>query len=293
MLTRSDDLEIMLTVVDSGGFSAAAQALDIQVARVSRSVSKVESQLGVSLFNRTTRRVELTEEGRQFVDSVRAGLQMIQSAEEEIVSRGELPKGRLRVDAASPFVFHQLVPLVSDFNEAYPDIELELTSNEGFVDLIEKRTDVAIRIGQLTDSTLHARPLGKSPLYMVASPEYVAKRGLPQTTTELSSHHTVGFTGAKVLNHWPLPNQHYIEPTITASNGETVRQLVLAGNGIACLSGFMVHQDIAAGRLVAILEHEKLVNTGRETINAVFYRSSSVSKRISAFIDFIQPRLSL
>ena len=105
MITRSDDLEIMLTVVDSGGFSAAAQALDIQVARVSRSISKIESQLGVSLFNRTTRRVELTEEGRQFVDSIRAGLRIIHEAEEEIVSRSELPKGRLRVDAASPLVF--------------------------------------------------------------------------------------------------------------------------------------------------------------------------------------------
>lgn len=293
MLTRSDDLEIMLTVVDSGGFSAAAQTLDIQVARVSRSISKIESQLGISLFNRTTRRVELTEEGRQFVDSIRSGLRIIQEAEEEIVSRGELPKGRLRVDAASPFVFHQLVPLVSDFNEAYPDIELELTSNEGFVDLIEKRTDVAIRIGRLTDSTLHARPLGKSALYMVASPSYLSKRGIPQSAEELSSHQTVGFTGAKVLNHWPLPNQGYVEPTITASNGETVRQLVLAGNGIACLSGFMIQRDISEGRLIPVLEGVKLRDTERERVNAVFYKSSSVSKRISAFIDFIQPRLSL
>lgn len=293
MLTRSDDLEIMLTVVDSGGFSAAAQTLDIQVARVSRSVSRIESQLGVSLFNRTTRRVELTEEGRQFVDSIRLGLQMIQSAEEEIVSRGELPKGRLRVDAASPFVFHQLVPIVGEFNEAYPDIELELTSNEGFVDLIEKRTDVAIRIGKLTDSTLHARPLGKSFLYMVASPDYLAKRGIPQNADELSTHQTVGFTGAKVLNHWPLLNQNFVEPTMTASNGETVRQLVLAGNGIACLSGFMVQQDIVEGRLIPVLEHLKLNDTDRERVNAVFYKSSSVSKRISAFIDFIQPRLNL
>jgi DNA-binding transcriptional LysR family regulator len=283
----------MLTVVDSGGFSAAAQTLDIQVARVSRSISKIESQLGISLFNRTTRRVELTEEGRQFVDSIRAGLRIIQEAEEEIVSRGELPKGRLRVDAASPFVFHQLVPLVSDFNEAYPDIELELTSNEGFVDLIEKRTDVAIRIGRLTDSTLHARPLGKSALYMVASPSYLSKRGIPQSAEELSSHQTVGFTGAKVLNHWPLPNQGYVEPTITASNGETVRQLVLAGNGIACLSGFMIQRDISEGRLIPVLEGVKLRDTERERVNAVFYKSSSVSKRISAFIDFIQPRLSL
>ncbi|MEZ8232852.1 LysR substrate-binding domain-containing protein [Vibrio splendidus] len=293
MLTRSDDLEMVLTVVDAGGFSAAAEALDVQVAKVSRSVSKVESQLGVSIFNRTTRRVELTEEGRQFVDSVRLGLQMIQSAEEEIVSRGELPKGRLRVDAASPFVFHQLVPLVQSFKEAYPDIELELTSNEGFVDLLEKRTDVAIRIGKLSDSTLHARPLGKSLLHIVASPGYLAKRGLPTKPEDLSSHQIVGFAGNKVLNHWPLPNQSDVAPTVTASNGETVRQLVLAGNGIACLSGFMVQEDMAAGRLIPILEQDKLANTDRERVNAVYYKSSSVSKRISAFIDFIQPRLKL
>ncbi|TKG04673.1 LysR family transcriptional regulator [Vibrio sp. F13] len=293
MLTRSDDLEMVLTVVDAGGFSAAAEALDVQVAKVSRSVSKVESQLGVSIFNRTTRRVELTEEGRQFVDSVRVGLQMIQSAEEEIVSRGELPKGRLRVDAASPFVFHQLVPLVQSFKEAYPDIELELTSNEGFVDLLEKRTDVAIRIGKLSDSTLHARPLGKSLLHIVASPDYLAKRGLPTKPEDLSSHQIVGFAGNKVLNHWPLPNQSDVAPTVTASNGETVRQLVLAGNGIACLSGFMVQEDMAAGRLIPILEQDKLANTDRERVNAVYYKSSSVSKRISAFIDFIQPHLSL
>ncbi|MEZ8052080.1 MULTISPECIES: LysR substrate-binding domain-containing protein [Vibrio] len=293
MLTRSDDLEMVLTVVDAGGFSAAAEALDVQVAKVSRSVSKVESQLGVSIFNRTTRRVELTEEGRQFVDSVRVGLQMIQSAEEEIVSRGELPKGRLRVDAASPFVFHQLVPLVQSFKEAYPDIELELTSNEGFVDLLEKRTDVAIRIGKLSDSTLHARPLGKSLLHIVASPDYLAKRGLPTKPEDLRSHQIVGFAGNKVLNHWPLPNQSDVAPTVTASNGETVRQLVLAGNGIACLSGVMVQEDMAAGRLIPILEQDKLANTDRERVNAVYYKSSSVSKRISAFIDFIQPRLSL
>ncbi|MCG9559224.1 LysR family transcriptional regulator [Vibrio kanaloae] len=293
MLTRSDDLEMVLTVVDAGGFSAAAEALDVQVAKVSRSVSKVESQLGVSIFNRTTRRVELTEEGRQFVDSVRLGLQMIQSAEEEIVSRGELPKGRLRVDAASPFVFHQLVPLVQSFKEAYPDIELELTSNEGFVDLLEKRTDVAIRIGKLSDSTLHARPLGKSLLHIVASPDYLAKRVLPTKPEDLSSHQIVGFAGNKVLNHWPLPNQSDVAPTVTASNGETVRQLALAGNGIACLSGFMVQEDMAAGRLIPILEQDKLANTDRERVNAVYYKSSSVSKRISAFIDFIQPRLKL
>ncbi|PTA49180.1 LysR family transcriptional regulator [Shewanella morhuae] len=293
MLTRSDDLQILLTIVDTGGFSAAAEALDIQVARVSRAITRLESQLQVTLLNRTTRRVELTNEGRQFVDAVRIGLQTLQQAEEDLVARGERPKGRLRVDAASPFVLHQIVPLVQEFKQAYPDIELEITSNEGFVDLIEKRTDVAIRIGKLTDSTLHARPLGKSKLYIVASSAYLAQRGLPKNISDLPHHCLIGFTGSKVLNQWPLKGIDQITPNVRASNGETVRQLTLSGNGIACLSGFMVNNDIATGRLVPLLESEHVTNVGREQVNAVYYKTSTVARRISAFIDFIQPRLSL
>lgn len=293
MLTRSDDLDILLMVVDCGGFSAAADALNIQVARVSRAVSKIEQQLGVTILNRTTRRVELTDEGRQFVESVRGGLQQLQRAEDELVRRGELPQGRLRVDAASPFVFHQLVPLMKDFRAAYPDIELALTSNEGYVDLLEKRTDVAIRIGKLADSTLHARPLGKSALHIVASAEYLARRGVPQKVSDLTCHELLGFTEPKILNHWPLKGCDVITPTISTSNGETLRQLALAGNGIACLSSFMINDDLAAGRLVPILQSEKFTHIEREQVNAVYYKSSIVARRISAFIEFIQPRLTL
>ncbi|ARC93888.1 LysR family transcriptional regulator [Vibrio coralliilyticus] len=293
MRTRSDELEMLLAVVDSGGFSAAAEMLNIQVARISRAVSKVEKQLGVSILNRTTRRVELTQEGRTFVDSVRKGLHIIHQAEEDLISGSERPRGKLRVDAASPFVFHQLVPLIQSFKDTYPEIELEITSNEGFVDLLEQRTDVAIRIGQLNDSTLHARPLGKSDLFIVASPQYLESAGAPRTTSELQSHQLIGFTSPKVLNQWPLKGVDVIEPDITSSNGETVRQLALASNGIACLSGFMVREDIKQGRLVSLLDDAKRLDTGREQVSAVYYKSSAVARRISAFIDFIQPKLTL
>ncbi len=293
MLTRSDDLEILLSVVDSGGFSAAADTLDIQVARVSRAVNKIEQQLGVTILNRTTRRVELTEEGRHFVASIRVNLQNMQQAEQDLISQGELPKGRLRVDAASPFVFHQIVPLVNEFQQAYPDIQLELSSNEGFVSLLEKKTDLAIRIGQLEDSTLYARSLGKSQLYIVASPEYLARCGVPSKVQDLLDHSAIAFTGPKILNLWPLKGFKTKEASVSASNGETVRQLALAGHGIACLSGFMVKKDLEQGRLVSLLEAHRQPNTAREQVNAVFYKSSTVAKRISAFIDFIQPKLSL
>ena len=291
--TRSDDLELLLCVIDAGGFSAAADVLDIQVARVSRAVSRIEKQLGVAILTRTTRRIELTDEGRQFVNSIRIALQSMQSAENDIITHGELPAGKLRINAASPFIFHQLIPLIQAFKLAYPDIELELRSNEGFIDLIENRTDVAIRIGKLADSTLHARALGTSPLYVVAAPEYLVKRGIPKQPLDLKHHDIIGFSDIKSLNKWPMKGAETILPSITASNGEAIRQLALSGNGIACLSGFMVHKDIASGTWISLLNSSRLLNTDREQINAVFYQSSSVSKRISAFLDFIKPRLTL
>ncbi|UPW20394.1 LysR family transcriptional regulator [Agarivorans sp. TSD2052] len=290
---RSDELEILLAVVDHGGFSAAAEALDIQVAKVSRAVKRVEVKLGTSILNRTTRRIEQTDEGRHFIAAVRQGLAHIQQAEEDIIARGELPKGSLRVDAASPFILHQLIPLISEFKQTFPNIDLVLSSNEGYVDLLEKKTDLAIRIGKLSDSTLHARPLGTSPLYIVASADYLSKRGLPLRVEQLSQHDLIGFSGAKVLNQWPLKGFSAFTPSISASNGEAVRQLALSNNGVACLSGFMVKQDIAQGRLISLLENQQLTHTSREQINAVYYKSSAVARRISAFIEFIQPRLSL
>ncbi len=293
MKTRSDDLEIFLCVVDSGGFSAAAEVLNIHVARVSRAVSKIEQQLGVNVLTRTTRRIELTDEGRSFVNTIRSALQSIQLAEDDIVMRGTLPAGRLRINAASPFIFHQLIPLIKPFKNAYPDIELELRSNEAFIDLIENRTDVAIRIGKLEDSTLHAKALGRSPLYIVASPEYIARRGIVKLPDDLKHHDIIGFSDIKSLNKWPVKGAELVVPTLTASNGETIRQLALSGNGIACLSGFMVHEDIKSGALITLLTSYRLLNTDREKINAVYYKASPAARRISAFLDFIKPRLQL
>ncbi|MGI9895131.1 LysR substrate-binding domain-containing protein [Vibrio natriegens] len=293
MLTRSDDLEILVNVIDSGSFSLAAEVLGIQVAKVSRSVSRVEKQLGITILNRTTRRLELTEEGKRFVESIRFGLQHLRQAEEDLLVSRVLPKGKLRVDAASPFMLNQLVPLTQEFHKSFPDIELELSSNEGYVDLLEKRTDVAIRIGKLADSSLHSSFLGKSALFVVASPDYLARKGFPFTPEDLLQHDIIGFTSPRALNVWPVQGVDYIEPTIACSSGETVRQLVLTGNGVSCLSGYMVKKDIAAGRLVVLLDSFMTRSSERELINAVYYKSSHVARRISAFIDFIKPRLTL
>lgn len=293
MLTRSDELEIFVAVVDHGSFSAAAVALNVQVAKVSRVVNKLEKKLGVTLLNRTTRRLNLTDEGHYFVSSIRKSLQEIEKVEESLLVLGEAPKGKLRIDAASPFIIHQIIPLVEKFKSEYPQITLDLTSNEEFVDLLENKTDIAIRIGKMPDSTLSARSLGHSPLHIVASKDYLANHGTPNSVEELNHHSLIGFSGPKVLNQWGLKGYEYIEPSISASNGEAVRQLALSGIGIACLSNFMVHKDIEQGALVPLLITDRVTMPDREQINAVYYKSSSVACRVSVFIDFLKKHLNL
>lgn len=293
IISQNKDLQLLLAVADCGGFTGAAKLLDVQVASVSRAIARLEKNLGCSLFNRTTRRVELTEEGRLFVDDIRASLGELAKAEERLRNLRGAPCGRLKVDAASPFILHQLVPLVGGFKKLYPKIQLELISSENFIDLIEKRTDVAIRIGQLNDSNLHARLLGRSKLSMVASPQYIAMHGQPKSAESLNQHALIGFSHPQQLNIWPLDKDTPIQSELMASSGETVRQLCLAGNGIALLSNFMIEQDVASNKLIPLLNHCITSPHPRERVNAVYYRNSALSSRISAFLDYIAPRLTL
>ncbi len=293
LISRTQDLEILLTVADCGGFSAAARQMDIQVARVSRSISRLEKELKVTLINRTTRKLQFTDEGLFFLDQVRSGLQQLAVAEESLKQAKDTPGGRLRVDGASPFILHQLAPLMEEFRNCYPDIRLELVANETIIDLIERRTDIAIRIGDLDDSNLHARLLGRGKLHLVASPDYLQRRGVPQTQEALQQHDLIGFADAPHLNIWPFSNPMKIEPTISSSNGEVVRNLCLKGLGIALLSNFMVQDDIAEGSLIALMTEQLVSPNRREVVQAVYYQNSAIAARISAFLDFIQPRLKL
>ncbi|MBU3023485.1 LysR family transcriptional regulator [Aestuariibacter sp. A3R04] len=291
--SKTEDLEAFVTVVDTGSFSAAAALLEQQVAKVSRAVSRLEQTLNVTLLNRTTRRLELTEEGELFLDYARDGLNILEKGEESLRLLGRTPSGKLRVDAASPFVFHQLTPLIDGFCKAYPDITLELTSHDSIIDLLEHKTDIAIRIGDLSDSNLHARRLGSSKLHIVVSPQYLAQHPIDENILTLTQQRLIGFSDAPHLNTWPLKSALQLRFAISASSGETVRQLCLAGQGVALLSYFMVKDDLEAGRLVSVLNNHILSPNRRESVQAVYYRNSAVSSRILAFLDYIEPRLVL
>lgn len=293
MKTTLDELQAFAAVIDSGSISAAAEHLGQTASGVSRALSRLEDKLDVTLLQRTTRRLELTEEGRVFLAQARRILASVAEAEEQMALRRQRPAGRLRVNAASPFMLHVIVPLVAGFRALYPEIELELHSSDQIIDLIEQRTDVAIRIGTLRDSTLHARPLCSSRLRVLASPAYLQRHGVPTTVEALAGHSLLGFTQPDSLNQWPLRHalgeRWSINPSLSASSGETLRQLALAGEGLSCLADFMTLVDQQQGRLVQVLEAQTVEVV--QPIHAVYYRNTALAARITCFLDYVSERL--
>ncbi|GGI17236.1 LysR family transcriptional regulator [Oxalicibacterium faecigallinarum] len=289
----SDDLKVFVAVVDSGTLGAAAANLGQTTSAISRALARLEEKLATSLLTRTTRRMELTEEGDWLLAKARAILAALDEAEESIRIRRQRPSGRLRIDAASPFILHVIVPHVAEFRARYPEITLELTSHDQIADLLEHRTDIAIRVGELADSTLHARALRSGCMSVLASPAYLQRHGTPQTPADLQAHQTLGFLQYETGNKWPLRHENgewlTIKPAMLASSGETLRALALEGQGIVCLSEFMTRKDIDTGRLVSILGN---YYTGyQRPIQAVYYRNTQLSRRISCFLDFLQEKI--
>ncbi|MFF7707863.1 LysR substrate-binding domain-containing protein [Pseudomonas sp. NPDC007930] len=292
MKTTLDEMQAFVAVVETGSITAAAERIGLTISATSRTLARLEDKLATTLLRRTTRRLELTEEGAAFLASAQGILAAVGQAEEQMAARRLRPVGRLRVDAATPFMLHVLVPLAESFRQQYPEVQLELHSNEGIVDLIEQRTDVAFRIGALKDSTLHARPLGSSRIRLLASPAYLAHHGTPADAAALAGHSLLGFSQPESLNQWPLRGADgtplHITPSVASSSGETLRHLALAGNGIVCLSDFMTAADREAGQLLEVLAEQVL--EVRQPISAVYYRNTALAARILCFVDHVVAR---
>ncbi|PIG07964.1 LysR family transcriptional regulator [Comamonas sp. 26] len=289
-----DEMQAFITVVDSGSITGAAEQLGQTISATSRTLARLEAKLSTTLMRRSTRRLELTEEGATFLTRARQIVASVQETEELMTERRNQPEGRLRVDAASPFMRHVIVPLVASYRARYPRVQLELTSNEGVIDLLERRTDVAIRIGSLKDSSLHATPIASSGIRVLASPAYLAEHGVPRSVEELTQHPLLGFMQPESLNDWPLVGADgqalHIAPMVRASSGETLLELALQGAGIVCLSDFMTQTERQAGRLQQLFPDQTL--EVRQPINAVYYRNTALSSRIASFVDHLKDALS-
>ncbi|MDI9249330.1 LysR family transcriptional regulator [Stenotrophomonas sp. RS-48] len=295
-INRSGELEVFVRVIETGGFSAAARSLDMTPSAVSKLVARLEQRLGTRLLQRSTRQLQLTPEGCAFYER---GLRVLADLEEaeRCASAHAEPRGRLRVNANVPFGQHFLLPLLPMFLQQHPQVGVDLTLTDEVIDLLEQRTDVAVRAGPLKSSRLVARRLGATRMMIVASPGYAQRHGLPGNVDDLQTHNRLDIGHARAMQGWPLlqGGQVLRVPTsgnARASNGDALRQLVLGGLGLARLAAFQVRDDIAAGRLLPVLEE---ANPGDlEEVHAVFLgQGGYLPLRVRAFLDFLVEKVDL
>ncbi len=290
-LNRSGEMEVFVRVVASGGLSAAARSLRMTPSAVSKLLARLEARLGARLINRSTRRLTLTPEGQVFHDQTVRVLADIDEAE-RAVTASATPRGRVRVNASVPFGLHCLIPLVPKFSALYPEVTLDLVLTDQVVNLMDERADVAIRVGPMAASSLMARKLVETPMMIVGSPDYLARRGTPETLEDLAGHDLIDFNFTRHIDGWPFvtaDGQRITRPLqgpATAGDGETARALVLAGAGLARLSLFHIQRDLEAGRMVKVLEP---FNPGDiEETRAVYVgHGGRLPSRVRVFLNFL------
>jgi DNA-binding transcriptional LysR family regulator len=289
-------MEVFARVFELGGFSAAARALRLTPSAISKLVGRLEARLGARLVNRSTRGLQFTPEGRLFYDrSIRllADLDEV----ERSVAEAEVPSGKIRVSANVPVGRQLLLPIVPAFLEAYPKLSLEISLTDQVIDLLEQRTDVALRSGPLKNSQLIARKLGAVRMMIVGSPAYFARHGIPKTPDELLRHNRLGFSYARATKGWPLIDkgtERTIPPSgnVQASDGDALRTLAISGVGLVRLASFMVRDDIAADRLVSVLED---FNPGDiDELHAVYLgQGGLLPVRIRVFLEFLARQIKI
>lgn len=292
-INRSREMMVFVHVVEQGGFSAAAKMCRMTPSAVSKLIARLETRLSARLVNRSTRRFQLTPEGCAFYERATRILADIEDAERN-AGAGERAFGRVRLTTSASYAIHILAPILPDFLDLYPDITLDIVQTDTVVDLLSERTDVAVRAGPLKNSSLVARKLGETPSVIAAAPGYLNRFGVPDTIADLERHHRLSFGYSRAIDGWPLKQHggtlvYPVSGRIQASDGEALRQLALNGNGLARLALFTVRDDIAAGRLVPILE---TFNPGdHETFYAVHAGGSGpLPSRVRALLDFLAAR---
>ncbi|KKX34346.1 LysR family transcriptional regulator [Rhizobium sp. LC145] len=292
-MDRLGTLGIFVQAAESGSFVAAAGRLGISSSAVGKAVARLEQEMGVRLFHRSTRSMTLTEEGSYFLDTCRRILSELDAAQSELSRLRAVPGGILRVSL--PLVGILLMPTISAFMRAYPEITMDLDFTDRLVDVIEEGFDAVIRTGEVRDTRLMSRKLGSFRHRVVASPGYIATWGRPEVPADLLHHkclhHRYPSTGK--LEPWPFAaeggNARLVLPVaVTASTLEPIIHLAEEGFGIACLPPFVIKPQLEDGRLVTLLD-DHIVQTG--SFRVLWPTSRFLSPKIRAFVDFMADNL--
>jgi DNA-binding transcriptional LysR family regulator len=290
-----DKLEAMnafAKVVASGSYAEAARRLGLTRSAVSKAVMELERLLGARLLDRTTRRVTPTEAGLAYYERCVAILADVEETEIRIARLHDEPKGVLKVNAPMSFGTLYLAAAIADFMARYPDLRIELTLNDRFIDPLEEAVDVTVRIGVLADSSLIARRLAPARRVLAAAPDYLARSGTPETPEDLAHHRCLTYGHMAAVHRWQLVRRGEtvavpISSSLCSNNGEVLRAAALAGNGITNLPTFIIGPDIAAGRLQIVLPQNPPTELA---IHALYAPNRYLAAKTRVFIDFLVER---
>lgn len=297
MDNRAGEMEVFALAAELKSFSAAGRRMKLSPSAVSKLVTRLENRLGTRLVVRSTRLLQLTPEGETYLARAQRILAEIADTEEVVSGGGRMrPRGPLSINASVGFGERYILPLTPEFQQLFPEVQLDITLTDDTVDVIRERVDIAIRHGTLRDSSLMARKLGESRQVVIASPDYLARHGTPRNPAELIHHNCINFNFRRSVEGWPFRDRETgrrdvlpISGSLKASSGAIIRQFCLAGLGIGRVGRFHVEPDIETGRLVPVLED---FNAGDiEQIHAVYAGHEHLAVRIRAYIDFLAERL--
>lgn len=288
-MDRLQAIEVFVKVAELKSFTAAAAALDLSRTLVSDRVRDLEDDLGVRLLQRTTRRVALTEPGAAFLERVRVGLAALEEAAAEAASLSIEPRGVLRVNAPVSFGFRHISPAIGGFLERYPQVRVELALNDRVVDLIEQNVDVAVRIGELRDSSVVARKLASCRVLICAAPTYLKRHGAPKHPHDLKDHPCLSYTYMQNGEDWRFTRGDEsvtvrVEARMRSNNGDAIVAAAASGAGIALQPDFIAGPMLRDGALVEILPGWRAAEFG---VYALYPQGQFLPAKSRAFIDYL------
>lgn len=283
-----DHLRLFLTITEKGSMAAAGRELGLSATTVSERLAALEAHYGATLLNRTTRSLALTDEGRTLVDGARAVLEEADDLERRIRQGAETLSGRIRVGAPLDLGRSMVAPVIEAFLREHPAIAIELLLSDGYLDVVGEGIDIAVRFGDLADSTLRVRKLGEHERVICAAPAYVERHGAPRTPDDLASHNCIVMRFGQTLDDvWPFrAKRKTTKVTVRgdriANDSALVREWAVAGHGIVSKSELDVRADLEAGRLVRLLDDYA---TERLPVQMVFPPGRSQPRRVRALAD--------